>query len=957
MLQGLGAIESDIYINSEKVLNILEKHKEITIDEIKKIPDIIENPVLILKSKNKDRGGKQNTRLIIYGSVKGKDGRPVLSVLDLRPVENNLAINDMQKVSSVYTKDNNPVAFIENSDVVYADKKRTANLLHSIGFQMPTELRHSGYIGSISYRNDFVNIQGKKFSDVFDTAANTYSTQNGKKYAVSDDQGAEKITADDVKSVQSVGRKSVNDFTSEDIKKTEGFARRYFKEMGAKSPFFRAWFGDWRANDTSKITVADRKGAARGKIKNRDTGWDIQVSRKVFDETSMHRSEKATSGTPYLDYINSIVENAVLLDSYAIPENKAKSPNSVMMHSLYAIADMGKGKELVKLYIEEINDVNSDGTMKSAYQLQNIENQQSGVIGSGNIPSQITQTADVNTVSQLFNLVKQKDKNFNPKPSSTLVNENGTSSDETKKQLYSIIERFMLKYPDPDSKLLDKELREGYKEAREAIIEAMESIDRERAQRIKEGRTESARSTDSAKENVKYAVQNDNKGGKYWEIDTEKGIFKGLETKEEFRDAAFNFLIGNRDNKVVYEDKNGEKIKFIRVSAEEFTRSEESKGYYKNDPETFNKKMRLIPSLKDLLLNYSVEWQSKDHKNHALFNNNGFTNYRGRVRIDDTTFNYVVRAGRKNADNIFYDINLEVASYLPHAKSGASDIKMATSDVNSVSQKSETVNTHSMQNGKKYAVSDSYSREIDEWYKSGKSDNESFALGSTGDVLQGLEAIESDIYMNSDKINRILDKHKEITVAEIKKIPEILEDPVLILKSQNKDRGGKQNTRLIIFGSVKGQDGRPVLSVLDLRPVENNLAINDMQKVSSVYTKDNNPVAFIENSDVVYADKKRTANLLHSIGFQMPTELRQSGYIGSISYIKRSVNIQGEKFSDVFDTAANTYSTQTDEKYAVSDEKAGDDRREKIEDAERGLKSTDETVRSLKRRATNTGRS
>lgn len=394
------------------------------------------------------------------------------------------------------------------------------------------------------------------------------------------------------------------------------------------------------------------------------------MSGKVFNE-SKHFADKNQRALPYLDYINSIVENAVLLDSYAIPENKAKSPNSVMMHSLYAIADMGKGKELVKLYIEEINDVNSDGTMKRAYQLQNIENQQSGVIGSGNIPSQITQTADVNTVSQ----------------------------------------------------------------------------------------------------------------------------------------------------------------------------------------------------------------------------------------------------------------------------------------------KSETVNTHSMQNGKKYAVSDSYSRKIDEWYKSGKSNNESFALGSTGDALQGLGAIESDIYMNSDKINRILDKHKEITVAEIKKIPEILEDPVFILKSQNKDRGGKQNTRLIIFGSVKGQDGRPVLSVLDLRPVENNFAINDMQKVSSVYTKDNNPVAFIENSDVVYADKKRTANLLHSIGFQMPTELRQSGYIGSISYIKRSVNIQGEKFSDVFDTAANTYSTQTDEKYAVPDEESGDDRWKKIEDAERGLKSADETVRSLKRRATNIGRS
>lgn len=272
----------------------------------------------------------------------------------------------------------------------------------------------------------------------------------------------------------------------------------------------------------------------------------------------------------------------------------------------------------------------------------------------------------------------------------------GTSSDETKKQLYSIIERFMLKYPDPDSKLLDKELREGYKEAREAIIEEMESIDRERAQRIKEGRTESTRSTDSAKENVKYAVQNDNKGGKYWEIDTEKDIFKGLKTKEEFRDAAFNFLIGNRDNNVVYEDKNGKKIKFIRVSAQEFTRSKESTEFYKNAPETFNKKMRLIPSLKDLLLNYSVEWHSKDHKAHKLFKDNGFLNYRGRVKIDDVVFDYIVRVGKTDTDNIFYDINLEANYYLPHTQS-ASD--MASND-DSVSQKSETVNTQYMQKGK-----------------------------------------------------------------------------------------------------------------------------------------------------------------------------------------------------------------------------------------------------------------
>ena len=46
------------------------------------------------------------------------------------------------------------------------------------------------------------------------------------------------ITADEIKKVQSIGRKSVNDFTSDDIKKTEAFAKRYYEEMGVKSPFF-----------------------------------------------------------------------------------------------------------------------------------------------------------------------------------------------------------------------------------------------------------------------------------------------------------------------------------------------------------------------------------------------------------------------------------------------------------------------------------------------------------------------------------------------------------------------------------------------------------------------------------------------------------------------------------------------------------------------------------------------
>ena len=243
-----------------------------------------------------------------------------------------------------------------------------------------------------------------------------------------DKENAE-ITESDVITLRSIGRKSVNDFTAEDIKKAEPFARKYYAEMGVKSPFLRAWFGDWRARDNTKVSIANVKGNERGKVKNTDTGWEIQVSSKVFNETKSHNSTRATGAITYLDYINDIVKKAVLLDSYIIPEGKTKSVNSAMMHSLYAIADMGNGNELIKLYVEELNDINNDGTIKRAYQLQNIVKAPAASVRvQNNIPSSLTSTAsaDTYTVSQLFDLVKSYDKNFKPGNASKVVNDDGT---------------------------------------------------------------------------------------------------------------------------------------------------------------------------------------------------------------------------------------------------------------------------------------------------------------------------------------------------------------------------------------------------------------------------------------------------------------------------------------------------------------------------------------------------
>ena len=219
----------------------------------------------------------------------------------------------------------------------------------------------------------------------------------------------------------------------------------------------------------------------------------------------------------------------------------------------------------------------------------------------------------------------------------------------------------------------------------------------------------------------------------------------------------------------------------------------------------------------------------------------------------------------------------------------------------------------------KMSIAQDFKSRVAAWYKFGMPEGMSFALGETGATLQGLGAIESDIYMNGEKISTILKEHSEMTIREIQRIPEILDDPVLILKSKNNARSQYGNSRLVMFGAIKAQDGRNIMCVLDLRPTENGLLIDDMQKVSSAYSKDVAPENFIKRSFILFADEKRTIPLLRGMGFKMPMSLLRNGSIGSISYEGKSVNLRGEKFSDVVsvgttaETAKRKFSASADQ--------------------------------------------
>ena len=126
-----------------------------------------------------------------------------------------------------------------------------------------------------------------------------------------------------------------------------------------------------------------------------------------------------------------VQENAVLLDSFSL--DNVKSHNSLLMHSLYSIADIGNGPEVIKLYVEEMNDPNNSKTAKRAYQLQNIEKYQTPHGGSQRTVSLISASSgNVYTVADLFRYVKAKDSSFKPRS----VNPIFLNADGTPKRFY-----------------------------------------------------------------------------------------------------------------------------------------------------------------------------------------------------------------------------------------------------------------------------------------------------------------------------------------------------------------------------------------------------------------------------------------------------------------------------------------------------------------------------------------
>ena len=101
---------------------------------------------------------------------------------------------------------------------------------------------------------------------------------------------------------------------------------------------------------------------------------------------------------------------------------------------------------------------------------------------------------------------------------------------------------------------------------------------------------------------------------------------------------------------------------------------------------------------------------------------------------------------------------------------GAASSTAAVSE-DSIAYAGDDVNSRYSSEPERYSVDEEYAAELELWNRDGRPGGEVFVLGSTGEALQGLGAMEQDIYLRSEKINAILDAHPEMTLSEIKRLP------------------------------------------------------------------------------------------------------------------------------------------------------------------------------------------
>lgn len=176
----------------------------------------------------------------------------------------------------------------------------------------------------------------------------------------------------------------------------------------------------------------------------------------------------------------------------------------------------------------------------------------------------------------------------------------------------------------------------------------------------------------------------------------------------------------------------------------------------------------------------------------------------------------------------------------------------------------------------RFSINEKYAEKYDKWDK--KSSGFALKIGTTSEVLQKLGVDDRKIYRDASKILKIKRKHPSMSDRVIKQVPNILEEPIIVMNSKTKPG------RITLFGEVYDDTDVPVLAVLELHPTDRGGNEIEIIKLASAFGKDKNLQNFIRTSDIFYIDpnKKRIRNWLAVNRLQLPLPNFQYGFSNTI---------------------------------------------------------------------------
>lgn len=168
-LKKAGMVNQKIYFDASKILKIKNKHPEITDRVIIQIPSVLQNPIVIMKSKDPKNKPRKFKGYTIFGELY-VGNNPVLVVLGADVYGRNGMKLDGVKVVSTY-RISNGQSFMDSSDVVFVtkNKERISMWEGRTGLRLP--------VGDSSTNSPDTTISQTGSS------VNTHSMQNGQKNA------------------------------------------------------------------------------------------------------------------------------------------------------------------------------------------------------------------------------------------------------------------------------------------------------------------------------------------------------------------------------------------------------------------------------------------------------------------------------------------------------------------------------------------------------------------------------------------------------------------------------------------------------------------------------------------------------------------------------------------------------------------------------------------------------